>query len=258
MFIRFLLASLILIVLGQTPLIVPLRAVSVSVTNPVQYSAYRLSQNLKREFEFILNLRRLRVENIGLTERLLELESVLVSNKELNEENNLLREQLDIGENFSDRALVLAAIIGRSARGGEATVLLNKGSEDGLREGAAVIVKNFLLGEVFLVEPKRAKVRLLTDPQFVVSSLDQDSPDRARGLVSGQYGTAIILQRVLPTESLAVGDVVVTSGEDGKFEKGFVLGVIRKILTSETAVFKAAELELMVAPDSLEEVFVIR
>lgn len=258
MSIRLLILSLILIVLGQTPLIAPLRAVSASVANPVQYSAYRLSQNLKRELEFVANLRRLRVENIGFTERLLELESVLAVNKELQEENNLLREQLNVGENAEKQTLVLAAIVGRSARGGEATLTINKGSEHGLREASAVVLKNLLLGEVFSVEPKRAKVRLLTDPQFVAAALDQDSPDRARGLVSGQYGTAIILQRVLPTESLAVGDVVVTSGEDGKFEKGLVLGVVRKILTSETAVFKAAELELVVAPDSLEEVFVVK
>ena len=208
-----------------------------------------------------MNLRRLRVENIGLSSRLLELESVLAINKELGEENNLLREKLDIpplGEQEGERQLVLAAIIGRSERGGEATVTIDKGSEHGLREGAPVVIKNLLLGEVFLVEPQRAKVRLLTDPQFVAAALDQDSPDRARGLVSGQYGTAIILQRVLPTEFLAVGDVVVTSGEDGKFEKGLVLGVVSKILTSETAVFKAAELELMVTPDSLEEVFVVK
>ena len=261
MFIRLLLLSLILIVLGQTPLIVPLRAISASVANPVQYSAYRLSQNLKRELEFVLNLGRLRVENIGLTERLLELESVLAISKELEEENNLLREQLGVlpvGRQGVERQLVLVAIIGRSARGGEATVTINKGSEAGLREGAAVVIKNLLLGEVFLVEPKRAKVRLLTDPQFVAAALDQDSPDRARGLVSGQYGTAIILQRILPTEFLAVGDTVVTSGEDSKFEKGLVLGTVRKILTSETAVFKAAELELVVDIDSLEEVFVVR
>lgn len=257
-FLRLLFLSMVLMVIGQTPLIEPIRAASASVANPFQYSAYRLSQNLKKELEFITNLRRLRVENIGLAGRLLELESVLAVNKELGEENNLLREQLELGENLDKPALVLAAIIGRSARGGEATITINKGAEDGLREASAVVVKNFLLGEVFLVEPKRAKVRLLTDPQFVAAALDQDSPDRARGLVSGQYGTTLVLQRVLPTESLAVGDVVVTSGEDGKFEKGLVLGTVKKILTSETAVFKAAELDLAVDLDSLENVFVVK
>ena len=49
MFLRLSLLSLILIVVGQTPLITPIRSVSSKVANPVQYSAYRLSKNLKEE-----------------------------------------------------------------------------------------------------------------------------------------------------------------------------------------------------------------
>jgi len=256
MFFRLLFLSLVLIILGQTPLITPVRTVFARVANPVQYSAYRLSQDLKKELDFILNLRRLRIENLELSERVLELESVRATHKELEEENRLLREQLGIGERFGEQNLVLTKIIGRSARGGEAVVTIDKGSDAGLSEGAAVIFKNFLLGEVFLVESQRAKVRLLTDSQFVAAALDQDSPDRARGLVNGQYGTTAVLQKVLPTEDLVVGDTIITSGEDGKFEKGLVLGVVRKIFGQEAGVFKGAELRLMVDFDSLEEVFV--
>jgi len=257
MFIRLLLLSLILIILGQTPLITPIRKASARVSNPIQYSAYRLSQNLKRELDFVLNLRRLRVENLEFHERLLELESILASHKELKEENRLLREQVGVEALSGERNLVLAKIVGRSARGGEATVTIDRGSDAGLREGAAVIFKNFLLGEVFLVEPQRARVRLLTDSQFVAAALDQDSPDRARGLVSGQYGTTAFLQKVLPTENLVVEDTIITSGEDGKFEKGLVLGTVKRVFGQEAGVFKGAELRLMVDFDSLEEVFVV-
>ena len=94
--------------------------------------------------------------------------------------------------------------------------------------------------------------------RFSAAALDQDSPERTRGLVTGQYGTTLTLQKVLPTERLVVGDTIVTSGEDGKFDKGLVLGTVRKVLGQEAGVFKAAELDLMVNLDSLEEVFVTR
>ena len=258
MFLKFLLLSLVLIILGQTPLITPIRSVSSKVANPIQYSAYRLSQDLKKEFAFVLNLRRLRVENLELNKRVLELESGLSSHKELEEENRFLREQVGVDALSFEQNLVLAKVIGRSARGGEAVVTVDKGSEAGLREGAAVIFKNLLLGEVFLVEPQRAKVRLLTDSQFVAAALNQDSPDRARGLVNGQYGTTAVLQKVLPTENLVVGDTIITSGEDGKFEKGLVLGTVKKVFGQEAGVFKGAELRLMINFDSLEAVFVVK
>jgi len=220
-----------------------------------------LSQNIKREFDFILNIYRLRIENIELKERVLELESVLADHKELEKENILLRDQLGLpvgGQSLAEKNLVLARVIGRSARGGEATITIDKGLDDGVDEGAAVFFKNFLLGEVFSVEPKRARARLLTDSQFVAAALDQDSPDRARGLVGGQYGTTAVLQKVLPTENLVVGDTIITSGEDGKFKKGFVLGIVERVFGQEAGVFKGAKLRLLVDFDSLEEVFVTK
>jgi len=258
MFIRLLLLSLILIIIGQTPLIRPVREVSVKVTSPLQYGACRFAQNLKREVDFILNLRRLRVDNLRLAEEIWELESQLADCKELKQENRLLREQLEVSGNFAPRRLVLARVIGRSARGGESVLTINQGLEAGVCEGAAVIFKDFLLGEVFAAETKRAKVRLLTDPQFSTTALDQDSPDRARGLVRGQYGTTVVLKKILPTESLVVGDTIITSGEDGKFEKGLILGKVKKIWGQEAGVFKEAELDLMINFGSLEEVFVIK
>lgn len=251
MYLRLLILSLILIILGQTPLINPVKAAAAKVANPLQYGACHLSQNLRGELDFIVNLRRLRTENLKLTERVLELEVRLAAQKEREREDSVRQEQ-------ALSQLILAEIIGRSARGGEGTLTINQGLNAGVREGAAVVFKDFLLGEIFAVEPERAKVRLLTDPQFSAAALNQDSPDRARGLVSGQYGTTVVLQKVLPTESLVVGDTIISSGEDGKFVKGLILGRVKRILGQEAEVFKGAELELLLDLDSLEEVFVVK
>lgn len=264
MFLRLLLLSLILIIIGQTPLITPIRAAAAKISNPLQYGVYRFSQNLRGEIDFISNLRHLRAENLKLIDEVSELRAILTDYKEVKRENEKLKEQLgslpagrQVGEDQAGEKLILAQIVGRSARGGEATVTINKGSSSGVSEGAAVVFKNFLLGEAFAVEPERAKIRLLTDSRFSAAALDQDSPDRARGLVSGQYGTTVVLQKVLPTESLVVGDAIITSGEDEKFSPGLILGMIKKVLGQEAEVFKGAELDLMVDFDSLEEVFVV-
>lgn len=257
MFLRFLLAGLILIVIGQTPFTGHIRGVAAKVSNPLQYGAYGFSQNLRGELDFIVHLRRLRGENLRLVAQVLDLESKLVTLGELQHENNLLREQLEVSKDSTPKKLILAEIVGRSTGSGEAVMTINRGSSSGVKKGASVILKDFLLGEVSLVESERAKVRLLTDPRFSAAALDQDSPNRARGLVSGQYGTTVVLQKVLPTETLGVGDTVITSGEDEKFGEGLILGRVRKILGEEAEVFKGAELDLMVDFGLLEEVFVV-
>lgn len=257
MYIRLLFLSLVLIILGQTPLIVPIRKTAAEVINPFQYGVYQISQSLRREWDFVVNLRRLRAENLRLGDKVLNLESKLSQHKELERENELLKGQIDEGVSEEEK-LILAEIVARSSQAGEATLTVSRGFEDGVREGAAVIFKNFLLGEVFQVEPGRSRIRLLTDPQFSAAALDQDSPERTRGLVRGQYGTALVLQKVLPTEPLVVGDTIITSGEDGKFDKGLILGRVKKIVGQEAEVFKSAELELFVDIGDLEGVFVTK
>ncbi len=256
MFLRLLILSLVLIILGQTVLVVPLRGAAAKVSNPLQYGAYRFSQNLKQEVDFFWHLSRLRAENVMLDAEVLNLRSKLAEYEEIKRENEILKEQLGVSTDMAGKRPILAKVIGRSARGGEATLTINKGSSSEVREGAAVVFKDFLLGEVVIVETQRAKIRLLTDSQFSAAALDQESPDRARGLVRGQYGTAVMLERILPTEQVVVGETIITSGEDGKFEKGLILGKVKKILGQAADVFKGAELELLVDFDSLEEVFV--
>jgi rod shape-determining protein MreC len=247
-----------LVIIGQTSLISPIRGAASKIINPLQYGTYQMAQNLKGELDFFSKLRHLRTQNLKLSDRVLEAESKLSDYKELERENNLLREQLAVAERTSSQKFVLAEIVGRSTQAGEATVTVNRGSEDGVRQGAAVVFKNFLLGEVFEVEPKRARIRLLTDPQFSVAALDQDSPERTGGLARGQYGTTLVLQKILPTEPLVVGDTIITSGEDGKFAGGLILGRVKRILGQEAEVFKSAELGLFVNVANLEEVFVVR
>lgn len=258
MFLRYLIASLILILLGRTPLIDPLHAAAAMIGDPLQYGAYRLGQNLSRFVSFWANLAELNQENFSLEEKIVELESRLAFFKELERENSLLREQLNLPENQALGNLVLAEVVGRSQSEGRSVLVINKGRAAGVRAGAAVVVKNFLLGEVVEVSSKRAEIRLVTDPNFSAAALDQDSPDRAQGLVKGRYGTGMVLEKVLPHEEINVGETMITSGEDGKFVKGLILGQVESVSGAGSQVFKSAKLKSPLDLNLLEEVFVIK
>lgn len=257
-FLRFLIASLALLLIGQTPFVAPLRATAAAVGSPVEYGAYHLGQNLRSFLSFYVRLSEINQENFVLKERVAELESRLVTLKEALRENRLLREQLDLGEGPTLGGLILAQIVGRPSGGEPSRVVISKGSDAGVREGAAVVVKNFLVGEVAEVSQRRATVRLLTDSEFLAAAMDRDSPDRARGLVKGRYGTSTVLEKVLPDEEMRVGDTVITSGEDEKFAKGLVLGKIESLAGAGADVFRSAKLQSLVDFSRLEEVFVIR
>lgn len=257
-FIRYLAATAILILIGQTPLTDPLRSTAAAIGNPVQYGAYHLGQNLRSIFYFYTNLSKLDRENTRLREKIIELDSRLTALAETERENELLREQLNLPDTVNLGQLVLAEVVGRSQSGGHSRLIIDKGSAVGVTPGAAVVIKNILLGEVVEVSKKRSTVRLLTDPEFSAAVLDQDSPNRAKGLATGRYGTGIVFSKVLPHEEIAVGDTIITSGEDGKFVRGLILGQVESISGADTAVFKSSNMHSPVDFLLLEQVFVLK
>jgi rod shape-determining protein MreC len=263
MFWRYLTATVIIIILGQTPLVRPLQSKAKQVMRPLQFTAYRVSLRVKDELYFLKRVRDLKNENRELGQKVLDLESQLTELKEIRQENQLLREQLQIVKEQQESGmeaakLQLAHIIGRAPYGAKGEVVIDRGTDDGVELNDTVIYKNFLLGEIARVQKGSAVVRLTTDSSFRTTAIDQDSPTRSRGLVRGEFGTNLVLEKVLPNEQINPNDTIVTSGEDGKFRKGLVLGKVTRVLGKESEVFKTAQLELPLKVDRLEEIFVLK
>lgn len=258
MFLRYLIITITIIILGQTSLYPPVQNAASNLLAPLQYTAYQISSQVKSELQFLREVRNLKNENRKLSLKVWELESQLAELKETQEENQTLREQLQVLGNLPTTKLSFVQIIGRAPQGAKGEIIINQGASDGIKTGHAVIYKNFLLGEVARVQNKSAVVRLTTDSSFRTTALDQDSPTRSRGLVRGEFGTNLILEKVLPNEQISLNDTIITSGEDGKFVKGLIVGKIIEVLGKETEVFKTAQLELPVEIDRLEGVFVLK
>src|SRR3989344_3355154 len=135
--------------------------------------------------------------------------------------------------------------------------MINKGKTDGIQVGFPVIYKNFLVGSVVDVFDYRSVVVLITSPKLSVAALDQTSGSRAKGLVTGNFGTALIMDRILQDEVIAAGDLIVTSGEDGIFESGLILGKVVEVSESQSEPLKKAILTTLLHLTKLESMFVV-
>lgn len=252
---RFLILSLLLFAFGQTAFWPPVKTAAAGFLAPIEYGGYTVRLALWDQAGFILRLGSLRRENERLTERIADLESELAALKEARREAEVLRGQLELPSEAASPKL-LAHIIGRANLGTE--ILLNRGRNDGAAVGDVVVVKNFLLGMVTEAGPSAAKARLILSPQLSVFALDQDSPGRGRGVVHGTFGQRLTMEKILPSEEVEVGDLVVASGEDGKFPKGLIVGRIESVAVEEGGVLQKAVLTPLVDFDKIEEVFVIK
>lgn len=164
-------------------------------------------------------------EKLSLSEVVRERDILRARTAMLEAENAGLRKQL----NFPLApvwSVIGADVIAKSADVSKQTLLLNRGSEDGVVTQAVVITENrILIGEIISVEAHRSVVRLLNDRQSRVGALLALNA-RPVGIVEGGYGLGIRLTLVPPEEVISVGDIIVTNDATEFMPRGLVVGTV--------------------------------
>ena len=201
-----------------------------------------------------LTVASLRSENERLRNRIQELEAENHRLLEAEATNQRLQELLEFRSRLAVGS-VTASIIANSASSWFQSALLNKGAADGVRKGMAVVTPLGVVGQVVSVTKHNAKVLLLTDPNSGVDVLVQRT--RTRGIVSGSLGNGTIMKYVKRSEDVREGDRLVTSGVDGVFPKGLLVGTVTKVEREQLGLFQLIEVAPAVVPSRVEAVLVV-
>lgn len=168
--------------------------------------------------------------------------------------NSRLRELLEFRSELPEGS-VTASVIASSASSWFRSCLLDKGIRDGVRKGMAVVTPLGVVGQVVSVTAHSAKVLLLTDPNSGVDVLVQRS--RARGIVAGSLDEGPVMKYVKRSEEIHEGDRLITSGLDGVFPKGLLVGTVTKVRKKNFGLFQFVGVSLAVTPSRVEEVLVV-
>jgi rod shape-determining protein MreC len=200
-----------------------------------------------------VGLRHAKVENDELKRQLAVAQVELQEQRALADRSRGLETVLDMRQKLSLKTTA-ADVIGGAAIPDFRTVTIDKGTRDGLRGDMAVIAPAGVVGRIVIPSPRSAKVQLLIDRNAAAGALIERS--RAQGVVVGSGDDRLELAYVSEVSDIAVGDTVVTSGIDGIYPKGFVIGRVETVERSGGG-FK----RIVVRPDvdfkSLEEVLVV-
>jgi rod shape-determining protein MreC len=148
-----------------------------------------------------------------------------------------------------------ARVVGKDATNWFKTILLDRGSLEGVRRNQPVLAPDGLVGRVIEVSPVSARVQLLTDPVSAVGGLIQRT--RVTGIVSGNLGAGARVRYLPLMANVVVGDEVITSGVGGVFPKGIPIGRISAVERRSGALFQEATLQPAVDLSRLEEVLVL-
>jgi len=213
------------------------------------------SDEVRGTTSLYLNLINIKKENNQLKSQNAELKAQLTAMTELKLENERLS-QLFAFKQKNKMDLLAAKVIGRDLSSDHSTIMIDRGSSDGIKPMQAVMTIEGAVGYVFRVEPGTARVMLITDRYSVIDGIVQRS--RARGLVEGKSFDACLLKYVNKSADVVTGDLIVTSGLDGIFPKGLPIATVELVNKKPYTVTLDVELKPVVNPNKVEELFVVR
>ncbi len=175
-----------------------------------------------------------------------ELSSCLEENKKI---KRLLGASLPIKWQFME-----ARVIGVSER-----MRIARGKKDGLEEGMNVVAEDVLVGKIVSVDKETSLVQLVTDSSSKIP-IEVRRPDieglQARGVLFGQSGNNLLLDKVLQAEFIQKGDLIVTSGEEG-WLPDLLIGQIEDVSGKSAEIYKKASVSPLINYRSLNFVFIV-
>lgn len=183
---------------------------------------------------------------------------------------NLLREQLGFLEESPGRK-VFAEVIGESVDNFHDVLIINKGRLAGIQRNFPVVLREGVVGRIQSVTATQALVELIVDRRHKFPVILQSSRERIvaqgtggglevrapdGGIVQGT-GDGLRLERIRMLADVRKGDRVVTSGLDGIFPKGLLVGTITTVNREKHELFQTAEIQPAVDFRKIEAVFVL-
>jgi rod shape-determining protein MreC len=195
----------------------------------------------------------------------------LVQNQKLKAKTDLLRKQLSDREellrensrlklllNFKESSsykVIAARVIGRDPSNWSTTIIINKGSSSGIKNGMASITFYGLVGRVVETSSATSKIMLINDPNLSVSAIAQRS--RQEGLVCGSLGGTLLMKYLPKDSDIKVSDMVITSGLTQVYPKGLPVGTVVSVGEEFSSLASYAIIKPAVDLSALEEVLVV-
>ena len=229
-----------------------------TATNPVIQMQSYVSTRVQAVVDFFTvprDLASLRSRNAELESEISLLQSQVIQLKQQLEEADVLYALLNFARDNPENQYVASAVIGRDPSPFMHYVIIDHGSDSGIRHGMPVVTDQGLVGRVDAVTAKAARVQLITDPGSVINvkmeSLGVDAQ------LSGSLTGEINLQMVPQELDFKPGEIILSSGLGGTYPANLLVGQVISVINRETDLFQSGVVQPVVDFGNLNAVLVI-
>ncbi|MGA2979509.1 MAG: rod shape-determining protein MreC [Terriglobales bacterium] len=198
-------------------------------------------------------LRGVRAENRSLKAQIEQMRLEQVRMSQDADQARRLQALLAFKEQFISQTMA-AQIIGGTGSELSRSVYIDKGYKDGIKADMAVITADGIVGKVLRVYRSTSLVLLIDDQTSGVGAILDKT--RLQGILRGTPSGEVVLEKVMSDETVPAGELVLTSGGDGIFPKGLLVGRVTRV-TPGSELFLNIRVHPAADLSKLEEVLVV-
>lgn len=198
---------------------------------------------------------RLTQRNAELEAEVARLQVDIINLQQQNADLQVLSALLDFARANPENEYVSAAVIGRDPSPFLQYVIINQGSDDGLRRGMPVVSSQGLIGRVAAVTANAARVQLISDPSSTVNVKLKNTG--AEASLTGSITGELTLESIPQEASVSTGELILTSGLGGNYPPDILVGQVTGVRQSPVELFQTALVQPVEDFSKLDIVMVI-
>lgn len=229
-----------------------------TVLNPLIRVQSWISTRYMAVYEFLTvprDITSLRNENAELKDQVSQLQSQNLQLQQQIREAEVLYALLDFARTSPENEYTAAAVIGLDTNPFLRYVIIDKGSDDGLRHGMPVVTEQGLVGRVDAVTAGAARVQLITDPSSRINIRLQSTQTKA--MLTGSLVGDVNIEMIPQETDLQIGEVVLASGLGGNYPADILVGKVISVQSRPNELFQTASIQPAVDFSTLRAVLVI-
>ncbi len=229
------------------------RDIIYSASSPFKSFFWSTGRGFSHFNQTLFNYEEIMKENLEIKRENLKLLNRTNSLEEIREENRILREALDL-ELKEEFKLELVSIFSKDFS--QDTVLINKGKNDGIKEGLPLINENKVFyGIVEKVYNNFSHVSLIScnNNSFDIKIQNKD----IFAVLKGEGNLNLFLDLIPSDKEVEEGDIIITSALEGHFPKNLLIGKVREVIKEDIKAFQKAEIDPFFQIKETDNLFIL-
>ena len=230
-----------------------------TVFSPVQKIAAYVSDNVRWLGESFRSSGTYKSEIERLRQQIAEYENQLVDYNEMRQKLSSYETMLGVKEENPDFELERASIIGTDSADMFTSLIIDKGSNDGVSVNDPAVYGSYVVGIVKKVHPSYCVVESILNPEVNISALDSKTRETAYVTTTAEYSLkgSCLFSGLERTTAVSPGGIILTSGIGGIYPKGLIIGTVTEVCESGYDLSNYAVIEPGINVKEIEDLFVI-